>query len=135
MPFDHPQKVLFRHCDPAGIVFFPRYAEMLNDTVEAFFSACVHWPFEEIHPAAAVPTVALSFQFRAPSRHGDALVLRLAPRALGRTSLRLETAAFCGTQVRFTADQTLVCTDGTGRPQPWPAEVRARLEPLVEEMA
>ena len=36
MAFLHPQAVLFRHCDPAGIVFYPRYFEMLNDCVEAF---------------------------------------------------------------------------------------------------
>ena len=30
-------EVGFRHCDPAGIVFYPRYAEMVNDTVEHWF--------------------------------------------------------------------------------------------------
>src|SRR5260370_493059 len=30
-------QVLFRHCDPAGIVFYPRYFEMVNDLVEEWF--------------------------------------------------------------------------------------------------
>ena len=36
--FTYEEKVLFRHCDPAGIVFFPRYFEMINDCVEYFFA-------------------------------------------------------------------------------------------------
>ena len=36
MSFTLTQKVLFKHCDPAGIVFYPRYFEMINDCVEAF---------------------------------------------------------------------------------------------------
>ncbi|MEL6103010.1 MAG: acyl-CoA thioesterase, partial [Pseudomonadota bacterium] len=28
MSFQFLQKVLFKHCDPAGIVFYPRYFEM-----------------------------------------------------------------------------------------------------------
>ena len=46
--YEMPQKVLFKHCDPAGIVFFPRYFEMMNDCVEAFFDKVVEWPFEDI---------------------------------------------------------------------------------------
>ena len=34
MAFVFPQKVRFQHCDPAGIVFYPRYFEMLNTTIE-----------------------------------------------------------------------------------------------------
>ena len=34
-PFTAEMTVAFRHCDPAGIVFYPRYFEMINDFVEA----------------------------------------------------------------------------------------------------
>lgn len=40
MEFSYRQKVLFMHYDPAGIVFFPRYFEMMNDCVEAFSMTC-----------------------------------------------------------------------------------------------
>ena len=36
MRFTMPQKVQFKHCDPAGIVFYPRYFELLNDTLLGF---------------------------------------------------------------------------------------------------
>ena len=45
MAFTYPHKVLFRHCDPAGIVFYPRYFEMMNDTVEAFFGTALDAPW------------------------------------------------------------------------------------------
>ena len=34
--FSFSQDIGFRHCDPAGIVFYPRYFEMMNDAVELF---------------------------------------------------------------------------------------------------
>ena len=46
MHFTYKQKVLFKHCDPAGIVFYPRFFEMINDAVEALFSDVLNWPFE-----------------------------------------------------------------------------------------
>jgi len=84
--YEFHQKVLFKHCDPAGIVFFPRYYEMVNDCVEAFFADVLDWPFEAMHGAGAVPTRAIDTEFLAPSRHGDALVLEMRITALGRTS-------------------------------------------------
>ena len=29
--------IRFRHCDPAGIVFYPRFIEMAHSVVEDFF--------------------------------------------------------------------------------------------------
>lgn len=42
MLFTFTQKVLFKHCDPAGIVFYPRYFEIINDCIEAFFEQIDH---------------------------------------------------------------------------------------------
>ena len=36
-PFVSQVEVRFRHFDPAGIVFYPRYFEMINDFVEEWF--------------------------------------------------------------------------------------------------
>jgi len=129
------QKVLFKHCDTAGIVFFPRYAEMVNDGIEALFSDLLLWPFEVIHPEAAVPTVALAFEFKAPSFHGDHLHLDITIKRMGGTSLTVETLASCGDETRFVADQTLVFIDKGGRPQRWPEDVRARVDSLLEATA
>ena len=132
MHFEYPQKVLFKYCDPAGIVFFPRYAELLNDAVETFFADVLKWPFEEMHPEAGVPTAQLSMDFKAPSFHGDMLNLQITIQKIGRASLQLQTTALCQTETRFIADQTLVCVDGSGRPMSWPDDVRTRLKQTME---
>lgn len=121
------QKVLFRHCDPAGIVFFPRYFEMINDCVEHFFTEGLGWPFEEIHKVEAVPTAEISTRFVAPSRHGDRLHFVLTVTRVGRSSMAYRIDATCGAETRFNAAATLVHVNGTGRPTPWPDDIRKKL--------
>ena len=62
--FHYTQKVMFKHCDPAGIVFYPRYFEMMNDVVESFFAECLGLPFERLLVTAGVPTVQPNFTRR-----------------------------------------------------------------------
>lgn len=135
MRFVRPQKVKFKHCDPAGIVFYPRYFEMINDLVEAFFDDALDHPFEDLHRNGGVPTAEISVQFTAPSRHGDRLDLALTCTRLGRTSLGIETEATCAGARRFIATSTLVLIDAEGRPTPWPDPLRAKLEMRVRKRA
>lgn len=128
--FDYPQPVLFRHCDPAGIVFYPRYFEMINDVVEAFF-AHLGMPFYVLHPEASVPTAHIEADFKAPSRHGDTLAFCLTVVRLGRSSVTLDLAASCDGQPRLTARATLVHITDT--PTPWPDALRAALTSHLEE--
>lgn len=126
------QKVLFRHCDPAGIVFFPRYFEMVNDCLETFFADALGWPWERLHSAGAVPTVQIDTRFSAPSRHGETLLVHLAIRAVGRTSLTYLLTATCDGAPRFETRATLVLTGATGRPVPWPDAIRDKLTKRLE---
>ena len=123
MNFNFNQKVLFKHCDPAGIVFYPRYFEMINDCVEAFFEE-IGLPFEVLLKTAGVPTAQISTTFQNPSRHGDALVVQLTVKRIGRSSLDLSFRAMCGTELRFSAESTFAYIDLNGRAQPWPEAVR-----------
>ena len=132
MHFSYSQKVLFKHCDPAGIVFYPRFFEMINDAVEALFSDALDWPFEDMHPRAGVPTAAFNVRFRKPCRHGDQLTLCLTLTRLGRTSLSLTTHVMRSDALCLDAEQTLVCIDGEGRPAAWPAKVRNTIKELME---
>ena len=135
MAYEMAQKVLFKHCDPAGIVFFPRYFEMMNDCVEAAFADVLDWPFERMLPASGVPTAEIRTRFTAPSRHGDLLTLRLTVLHLGHRSLRYRMTARCGEELRFDTETALVHVDAFGRPQPWPDPVRARLQDLMKDDA
>lgn len=135
MHFRFPQKILFKHCDPAGIVFYPRYFEIINDAVEAMFSDLIGWPFEDMHNGSGVPTATISVDFTAPSRHGDQIALEITIEKLGRSSMVLKTVARAGDEVRFTADHVLVCIDEAGRPRSWPDPVRKKVNDILEGTA
>jgi len=134
MEFTFPQKVLFRHCDPAGIVFYPRYFEMINDCVEAFF-AKIGFPFEAIHKTAGVPTAQIETRFSAPSRHGDELLLSLAVKQIGRSSLRIEIDAWAGDECRFSCTSVLVYINDIGRATSWPNELKSAFQPYLRSSA
>lgn len=132
MSFTTRQKVLFKHCDPAGIVFFPRYYEMVNDGIEAFFAE-IGFPYETLHATAAVPTAKIETEFLRPSRHGDMLDLTVICRKVGRTSLTLTVTLTGKDGVRVSYRSTMVHIDLTGRPLPWPDDLRAALSAHIEE--
>lgn len=133
MSFVMPQKVLFKHCDPAGIVFYPRYFEMINDCVECFFDEVLGTPFEKIMPEAGIPTAEITVKFQAPSRHGDQLALMLSPVRLGQSSFALAIIATCGEQTRFAAQSTLVYVNHSGRATAWPPSLQKPLEQFTGE--
>ena len=128
MSFIFPQKILFRHCDPAGMVFYPRYFELINDCVEAFFEQVLDLPYDKLHEQNAIPTVEITTQFKAPSRLGDEVLIALDCTRLGRSSMALGFHAKCGDETRFEARSTLVFVDRSGRPTGWPDQVRQKLD-------
>lgn len=129
--FEVHQKVLFKHCDPAGIVFYPRYFEIMNDCVEAFFDH-IGCAFEDFHQTGAVPTARINAEFLRPSRHGDHLRLCLAIQKLGKTSLHLEIDTYCRDEKRMVFSSTLVNVDTKGRPQPWSHPLRDAFVPHIK---
>lgn len=134
--FAREMKVGFQHCDPAGIVFYPRYYEMLNGLIEAWFEEAVGWDFRQIHlvEGLAVPSVRIETDFTAPSRLGDVLVWELRVARLGRTSLELEMTARCGAELRMRNRSVLVqIRQNTGETVPWPAPIRTRIEAAAGE--
>lgn len=134
MPFTYPQKIKFKHCDPAGIVFYPRYFEMINDVVEAFFEDVVGYSFGDMQKGNGIPTAQISAEFTAVSRLEDRLEIEMRCERLGRSSLNAHYVARCGDEIRFTARSTLVFIDKTtGRSTRWPDPVRAILTDHVAQ--
>lgn len=125
--------VEFNHCDPAGIVFYPRYFEMTNSVVENFFREDLGYSFARLHgEGRAVPTVRVAIDFSAPSRLGESLGFSLNVAALGRTSVTFRITAACAGQTRLAGDFTLVWLAPGGRPEPWPATLRTPLSRHLE---
>lgn len=139
--YRRPFKVMFQHCDPAGIVFYPRYFEMINATVEDFFEEAVGLSFAAMHGVAAtgeaagfgIPAARVGATFLAPSRLGEVLDVRLAIARLGRTALDFRLTALGGDgAARVEAELTIVHVDRSVlRPAPWGAALRTRFETLI----
>lgn len=127
--------VEFNHCDPAGIVFYPRYFEMTNSVVENFFADRLGRSYAEIsmRDRNGVPTVKLDATFRAPSRLGDRLEFMLRVVRVGSSSVAFDLTATGAGQLRMEAALTLVWVSPEGRAAPWPAELRARLMTEMEK--
>ncbi|MGA9510656.1 MAG: thioesterase family protein [Candidatus Sulfotelmatobacter sp.] len=123
--------VRFTDCDPAGIVFYPRYLEMFNDLVENWFREGLNFSFNEIvtRRVWGLPTVHLEVDFIAPSIFGEVLSATLSARSLGRSSINVD-ISFHGSDgiARVRGKVVLVLIDrNVGRSIPIPEEVRARI--------
>ncbi|MGP9768331.1 acyl-CoA thioesterase [Halomonas sp. AOP13-D3-9] len=130
MAFTTQRKVRFQHCDPAGIVFYPRYFEMINSVVEDWFEEVLHHDFNQLHveTGRGVPTAAIDTQFHAPSRLGERLTFKLTVQSVGRSSLTIQVVAYCGEQKRLTSDSTLVFVDlSSGKSMPWTEAIRQHI--------
>ncbi len=127
MAFEIDRKVLFRHCDPAGIVYSPRYFEMVNDCVEVFFDEVLGAPFEEVDRAGGVPTAQINTKFLAPSRHSDDLTLALSAERIGTTSFTYTLGTRSGDETRFECKATIINVGQDLRPAAWAADVKTKL--------
>ena len=85
--FIKEEQIRFRHTDFAGIVFYPRFLEMLNDLVEDWFEEALNRPFSKIHETNGIPTVDLKVQFKKAARIGDTLIKKLWVIKLGSASV------------------------------------------------
>ena len=132
--FATERRVRFADCDAAGIVFFPRYFEMLNGVVEDWFAGPLQASFRDLHMDrhVSVPTAAIEARFIAPSRLEDDLTFALTVTRLGGASCSLRHRISAGNALRFEATQTIVFVGRSLKPEPWPEPLRACILPFVE---
>jgi 4-hydroxybenzoyl-CoA thioesterase len=104
MNFTKTEKIRFKHVDYAGIVFYPRFLEMLNDLVEDWFEEALDRPFSKIHESNGIPTVDLKVQFKKAARIGETLTKSLWVNHLGGASVT------CG--FKFEDDNGKNCLEG-----------------------
>ena len=111
MTFSRDIRIRFQHCDPAGIVFYPRYFEMLNQMVEDWFAEALGATFQQMHQEQdlGVPAVSISCDFLAASRIGDVLQFDLQLVELGQKSFKFLVTAWKDGEIRLRAKMTLVC--------------------------
>ena len=128
MSYHRAIRVEFNHCDPAGIVFYPRYFEMTNSGCENFYRDVVGYGYDAMMAdGIGVPTVRIETDFRAPSRLGDLIDWTLAVERVGASSATFLLTARAGGETRLTARLTLVWLAPDHRPSRWPDRIRAAL--------
>ena len=128
--FKYTKKVRFAHTDPAGIVFYPRYFEMVNETIEEWFET-VGFPFAEMHMEQkfGVPLVHIEADFSRPGRIGDELEFCLKILKVGGASFELEITAARKGEDCFKVRGVLAYMDlEQEKSAPLPDDLRAILE-------
>lgn len=129
MIYERLIQIEFNHCDPAGIVFYPRYFEMVNSVVENFFADVVGRSFASMHSDDArngVPTVGIEAAFQRPSRLGDKVRFSLRVEHVGRSSVRVAIQGAGPDGPRLLVRMTVAWIDQM-KAAPWPADMRAAL--------
>ena len=135
MKFETDKLIRFHQCDPAGIVFYPQYLVLCNETVEDWFAQAHGVDFYDVHAELhrGVPMRHLEADFLAPSVHGESLRFSLVVEKMGERSLTIRIEARHVEQLRFIARQTLVWADVSGpRAIPIEPEWRARFARFLE---
>jgi 4-hydroxybenzoyl-CoA thioesterase len=124
----HKIRIEWGDCDPAGIVYYPRYFE--------YFDACTAALFEsaglpkralfETYGIAGIPMVDTRANFIAPSTFGDDLVVESTITGFGKSSFTVHHKLFKGETLAAEGFEKRVWTV---RPPDDPQRIRAQAIP------
>jgi 4-hydroxybenzoyl-CoA thioesterase len=133
--FRSRQLVRYFHCDPGGIVYFPRFFEMFNAVLEDWFAGALGCPWGTDlmgERKLSIPTLAIRAEFLRASRLGETLDFVLWPTRLGRSSISLALTGGVAGAERLRAIWT-ICTASREafRSVPIPDDLRERMQGLV----
>jgi 4-hydroxybenzoyl-CoA thioesterase len=85
-------KIEWGDCDPAGIVFYPRYFAMFDASTTALFEAALgmtKYQFLKRFQAVGYPMLETAGRFLVPTRFGDSVVIETSLSKLGRSSFEI----------------------------------------------
>jgi 4-hydroxybenzoyl-CoA thioesterase len=136
--FTIERRIRFSHCDPAGIVYFVNFFDMINAIVEDWFADAIELPFQEMHLARRVgfPIVDTGCAFFRPCHLGDLLVLELWIARLGRSSIEFAIRGRVGDEEKFRARHKVAMVSlETFRATAIPDDLRAKMTQYVAPVA
>lgn len=122
--------VRFRHCDPAGIVFTPRYFDILNETVERFFVERLGIDYYALigERKLGLGYATAACDFLQPNRMGDVLDVAVLVERVGGASYTLALPVLkSGTEVARGRLVTVTTSLETHRSCAIPDDLRAAL--------
>lgn len=128
-------QVRFSHCDPAGIVYFARYFDMLNGVVEDWFGQALGIDYHDMigRRRTGLGFVSAGAEFSKPGFMGDCLDCAVVVERIGRSSLTFHIHASRADEPILTARLVMVTTSlETHRSIPLPDDLRAALERYLE---
>ncbi len=129
--FTVDRRIRFSHCDPGGIVYFPRYFDMMNALVEDWFYQRLGLDYAGrlMSDGQGLPTARAECDFLRPSLMGETLSWTLSVTRIGTSSITVGIAAACDGEERLRATLVLVATSlATHRPTPIPDDLRQAVE-------
>jgi acyl-CoA thioester hydrolase len=125
------RRVKWGECDPAGIVYTPRFAEYVTEAHLAFFEHVFSAPpYEVFGPLQmALPAKALVLEFKSSLRPNDWFEMQVIVGEIRNRTYTLDmTARDDSGAALFDAKITLICLDcATNKGAPIPQFVRSRL--------
>jgi 4-hydroxybenzoyl-CoA thioesterase len=128
----YERPIRFDEVDPAGIVFFARYANFAHEAVENFFAVLDGGYAALIQKRRiGLPIVHLEADFRAPLRYGDSLRIESRCDNVGTSSASFahDIRDALGGKLAATVRHVVVAVDlDTFESRPLPDDVRAALE-------
>ena len=86
------RRIQWGECDPAGIVFYPRYFEMFDAATTAMFSAATgltKYQLFETYRFAGYPMVDTRARFLIPCRFGDDVMIETSMTEVKRSSFNI----------------------------------------------
>jgi len=128
--------IRFSYCDPAGIVYFARYFDILNGVVEDWFCQELQIDYHEMIGPRRIGLgyVSAKADFAKPSFMGDQLECAIVVQRIGRSSLTLDIHASRGADPVLFAQFVIVTTSlETHQSIPLPDDLRAALERYQEK--
>jgi len=128
--------VRFAHCDPAGIVFFPRFFDLFSSALEDWFQTGIECPFGGelmVERNLRVPGLSITAEFLHPCRMGEFLDIDLWVTRLGRSSFELALAGSVSGKPRLRAAWTMCVIDfATFKSTPIPEDLRKRMQAYLQ---
>ena len=134
MVFARERLIRFSHCDPAGIVYFPRYFEYFDQCTAGIFEAIGYRKpaLLQTYDFAGFPVVDVHANFRVPSKFGDDVVVHTRIPEWGRSSFKVHHRLMKGDALGVEGFETRVwvardpARPGGIKAQPLPAELFER---------
>jgi len=126
-------RIQWGDCDPMGIVFFPRYFAMFDDSTSMLFERALGMSKFELtqrQEFSGFPLVDIRARFLVPSRFGDDVVIESGVSEFRRSSFDVQHRLLKSGELAIECQETRVWSfkdaDGRIKGVPIPEEIRAK---------